>query len=393
MSTPPTVRRAAITGTGHSDLHTRGAHSLPDLALQAVRRAVHDAGLAMDDIDGLATYGTPAFPTVRREGVNAVGVATMLRLLRPRQLRWYCEPATGLVMTSIVEAVNAIESGRCEAVVVWRAMALPDGRYAASRRTTATQDEAFSAPFGATSILAWHALMYARYRHLYGASELSLGRLVVASHRAAERNEHAVAVPRPAGPADYLASPVVAAPRRRLDCDRPVAGCAAVVVTGARAARDGPHRPAYVAGLVQNTRPADPALHYTLGDAYETGRAVGTALWDRSDVTPGTVGAAQLYDGFSPTVFSWLEALGFCARGEAHEWVGGVHDASRFPVPVNTFGGSLGEGRLHGMGHVIEAARQVSGRAGTRQVPGCRSCVVTIGSPLINGGALLLQDD
>jgi acetyl-CoA acetyltransferase len=78
------------------------------------------------------------------------------------------------------------------------------------------------------------------------------------------------------------------------------------------------------------------------------------------------VQVAQVYDGFSPFVWYWLEALGFCGKGEAHSFTRDGRIQLGGSLPINTFGGNLGEGRLHGFGHVREGALQVMGRAGER---------------------------
>jgi acetyl-CoA acetyltransferase len=101
------------------------------------------------------------------------------------------------------------------------------------------------------------------------------------------------------------------------------------------------------------------------------------------------MGAAQLYDGFSPSTYYWLEAAGFCGRGEAHSFIQDGRIELTGELPVNTFGGSLSEGRLHGMGHLAEAALQVTGRAGPRQVAGCEAACAIDGSPLLRGSGIV----
>ena len=205
---------------------------------------------------------------------------------------------------------------------------------------------------------------------------------------AGARSPVAANLKRPASVGEYLASPYVSDPLRRFDCDRPVAGSAAVVLA-AVGTRPAGERLAVVAGAAQNVPTPTVELHPALGDEYARGRAVAGRLWELTGESPSAMSVAELYDGFAPTAFYWIEALGFCDRGEAGPW----YTAPGRTVPVNTFGGSLGEGRLHGLGHFIEGAKQVSGRAGDRQLADCRAAVVTIGSPLTNGGAFVLRTD
>ena len=99
--------------------------------------------------------------------------------------------------------------------------------------------------------------------------------------------------------------------------------------------------------------------------------------------------AAQLYDGFSPSTYYWLEAAGFCGQGEAHSFIQDGRIELTGELPVNTFGGSLSEGRLHGMGHLAEAALQVTGRAGQRQIADCGAACAIDGSPLLRGSGVV----
>jgi acetyl-CoA acetyltransferase len=381
-------REVAVVGWAHSDLVTDGDFDIVGSCERAINAALESAGVSTDQVDGLATYPRPGFAGARVDGVNAVGVAAVLERMHLPAITWFSEAETGMVAASIVEAGHAIQSGTCDIVVVWRAMALAPGRYGVVAPEDAHGDAAFTAPYGATALLPWHALAYSRYRAAASGSEADLGRLVVDVHRAAATNPAAANLKRPASIEEYLASPYVCDPLRRFDCDRPVAGAAAIVLA-ATSTRSANERLAVIAGAAQNVPTPAIELHPALGDEYARGRAVADRLWKLTGESPSTISVAQLYDGFAPTAFYWIEALGFCDRGQAGPW----YRAPDRTVPVNTFGGSLGEGRLHGLGHFIEGARQVSGRAGDRQIADSRTAVVTIGSPLINGGAFVLRAD
>mgnify|MGYP001594291339 FL=1 len=102
-------------------------------------------------------------------------------------------------------------------------------------------------------------------------------------------------------------------------------------------------------------------------------------MFDAAGIGRKDVGVGQIYDGFSHFVWYWLEQLGFCGPGEAHNYIQNGRIGMGGELPLNTFGGSLGEGRLHGFGHVREAAYQIMGRAGERQVPDAKHCVVAVG--------------
>jgi acetyl-CoA acetyltransferase len=116
-------------------------------------------------------------------------------------------------------------------------------------------------------------------------------------------------------------------------------------------------------------------------------------MWRRAGLGPEDVDVAQLYDGFSPSTYYWLEAAGFCPEGEAARFVQDGRIALGGELPVNTFGGSLSEGRLHGMGHIAEAVRQVTGRAGPRQVGGAEVAIALDGSPLMRGSGVVFTSE
>jgi acetyl-CoA acetyltransferase len=130
-----------------------------------------------------------------------------------------------------------------------------------------------------------------------------------------------------------------------------------------------------------------------LDDYMACGRAASGQMWQRAGLGPDDVDAAQLYDGFSPSVYYWLESAGFCPEGEAFRFVQDGRIALEGDLPVNTFGGSLSEGRLHGMGHLAEAVSQVTGRAGPRQVKDAHVAVAMDGSPLLRGSGVVFTRD
>ena len=189
---------------------------------------------------------------------------------------------------------------------------------------------------------------------------------------------------------DYMNSRMIADPLCLFDCDIPVEGAAAIVLTTAERAKDLPNPPAYVAGYGQNTSNMPNLMVYPLLDYMETGGSIADRVWERSGMAPSDVDVALLYDGFSPSVYYWLESAGFCGKGEAHQFIQDGRIERTGQLPVNTHGGALSEGRLHSIGHLAEGVYQVTGRAGERQVPGCRTAYVTAGSPMLRGSGMLL---
>jgi acetyl-CoA acetyltransferase len=119
---------------------------------------------------------------------------------------------------------------------------------------------------------------------------------------------------------------------------------------------------------------------------------VAAHVWSQTSLTPADVDVAQLYDGFSPFVILWLEAFGFCGKGEGGPFVeGGTRTDLGGELPLNTWGGQLSSGRLHGWGFVAEALRQLWGEAGERQVPDAEVAAVGVGGGVVAGALLLTR--
>jgi acetyl-CoA acetyltransferase len=385
--------KVAVVGIGFSELSRHSEKTLGRLAFDAANAAVEDAGLSSRDIDGLATY---IMGGTGRDGVDSVSADYFMKHypMSP-QFEWYAELQQGMIASGVMEGVNAIISGTANYVLVWRAMHNPPGRpYTQVTARQAQGDSQFTLPYGLAAIYQWHALAYQRYLHLSGGERESMAWLAVNQRRNANLNERAYFRDTPMTEEDYLNSRFIADPLCLFDCDIPVEGCAAFVLTSAERARDLKQRPAYIAACAQNTATARPTnISYILDDYMTCGATLAGRLWRDSGLGPRDMQAAQLYDGFSPSTYYWLEAAGFCPQGEAHRFVQDGRIAIEGELPVNTFGGSLSEGRLHGMGHLAEAAFQVTGRAGPRQIAGCNAACAIDGSPLLRGSGIVFTSE
>lgn len=386
--------RVAVIGWGLSEISRDGERALGALTLDACRAALDDCGLSSDEVDGLATYPDQPFRgAARTDGIDLVSVDFVLDHLRLADpVTWYAQVSQGMVASAVGEAINALLAGACRYALVWRAMRKPPGEYGGWRSERASGEDQFAAPYGLTSVIQTHALAYRRYLHRYGADPDAMAELTTNSRRNAGMNPHAIFRDRPLSRQEYLDAPMIADPLRMFDCDVPVQGCAALVLTTAERAMDLRHGPAYVLAHAQQTLHRRPVPHpvYTLMDHMDGGSGTAALLWQRSGLGARDVDVAELYDGFSPSAYYWLEAAGMCPEGEASRFVQDGRIALNGELPVNTFGGSLSEGRLHGMGHLIEAARQVAGNAGPRQVPGAGVALVLDGSPMLRNAGLLL---
>jgi len=387
--------KTAIVGVGYSQLTRNSQKPLGSLTIDACRAALEDAGVTPEQVDGLATYPEAPFHGAGvKDGEDIVSVVYLLNhLALAEDVRWYAQIETGMIASPVIEAVNALIAGACNYVLIWRSLHQPRGRYGAWTSNRAVGESQFMAPYGCTSIFQWHAMQWQRYMHKYGARREHLATFVVNSRRNANLNPRAFFHTTPMSHEDYLASRWIAEPLCLFDCDIPVEGCVAIVLTTAERARDLRNPPAYIAGYGQNTSRRRTLFHYALDDYIACGQSLATKLWSSSGIGPKDMAAAELYDGFSPSTLYWLEAAGFCKEGEAYQFIQDGRIALEGELPVNTFGGSLSEGRLHGMGHIAEAVFQVTGRAEKRQIPNAAAACAIDGSPMLRGSGIVVTKE
>lgn len=388
----PGAGKVALVGVGYSALTRSTEGALGARAVAAAENAAADAGLRLSDIDGLAAFPeAPYRGAGNTDGIDLVSVEYLLRHLNAApEIQWYAEVELGMVLSAVAEAANALIAGACTHALVWRALHHPGGTYGAVRTRYAGGDAQFQHPFGFGSSFQPHALAYQRYLSLHGARREHMAALVVSQRANARQNPRAFFRDQAMTRDDYLNARMIADPLCLFDCDIPVEGAVAVVLTTAERARDLRNPPAYLRAYGQNTARRPSLLPYTMLDYMESGGSIAGKLWERSGLRPADVDVAELYDGFSPSVYYWLESSGFCGRGEAWQFVQDGRIELGGQLPVNTHGGALSEGRLHGMGHLAEAMLQVTGRAGARQVADCRVALATAGSPMLRGSGVLL---
>ncbi|MCY4272386.1 MAG: OB-fold domain-containing protein [bacterium] len=383
--------RVAITGVGMSEVGRRlGRHPM-SLALDACREAVADAGLTMADIDGLSTYpGGGGMDNGFSEG-GIYPIANALEIAPT----WFCGTAeTPGQSGSVVNAMLAVASGLCRHVLcfrtVWETTAIAWGNRENSGVGGAARvsgEMEWRLPYGAMSAGNWIALMASHYFHRYGATREQLGWVPVTQRAGAAHNPVAV-YQEPMTIDDYLDARMITTPFGLFDCDVPCDGATALVVSAVESAYDGPHSPVLVEAVGTQVRER---VSWDQGTLLHEPMVAGpaTQLWSRTDLKPTDVDVALLYDGFSFNALSWLEGLGFCAKGEGAAFVEGGHRIARDgEIPLNPHGGQLSAGRLHGYGFLHEAVIQLRGHGGGRQVGGAEVAVVSAGGGH-PGGALL----
>lgn len=394
---PPTTERfeskVAITGVGQSKIGRRLMIEPLALTIDACLAAVENAGLALADIDGLSTYpGSVGGGGMSEGGIMAVEQALAVH---PTWVNGGNElPGQN---GSIIAAMLAVSSGLCRHVLCFRTVwesthseLVRSGRIQVPPARPTGMFE-HRAPFGAMSAANWIACQASNYFHRYGGDRETLGAIAVNARSNASANPEAV-YRDPITMDDYLSARMVSTPFGLYDCDVPIDGAVAVIVSAVDAASDGPHPPVFVEAVGTQIMES---LSWDQGTLTHTPQSLGPAahLWSRTDLQPSDVDVALLYDGFTFNALSWLEGLGFCELGGAADFIdAGRGIAIDGRLPLNPHGGQLSAGRTHGYGFFREAVLQLRGQAPGRQVHDPKVAVVTAGGG-VPSGAILLRTD
>lgn len=386
--------RVAIVGAGVTKAVRHSDRPVGALAVEASQAAIADSGLEPSDIDGVAC-GTslPAYSTGRalRAGFDFVDSAFLAEHLGLQPV-WSIDD--GSFPPALAYAVYAVASGAAKCVLVNRTLHNPPGRYNSFAGLGAEGRQQWGAPYGFVAPSSMIAMPYMEYQQRFGARREDMATLVLQTRRNVQAIPNAYWYGKELTLDDYMSSRVISEPMCLFDNDIPVDGGGSFIVTSAERARDLRHRPVYVTACarVRKQLPSVilPGSHGRLDDYYESGHDVASRLWARSGWRPEDVRVVQLYDGFTPLVWFWLEVLGFCPRGEAWRFVQDGAISADGPFPLNSGGGNQGWGRLHGVPHVLECYLQLSGRAGSRQTPGAETAISTYATPAVDIGTVFL---
>jgi acetyl-CoA acetyltransferase len=295
---------------------------------------------------------------------------------------------------SITAGMLAVAAGLCRHVLCFRTVwesshsaLVRSGQWEPdSGRATGMME--WRAPFGAVSAAQWIGCNASHYLHRYGVGREALGAIAVTARAGAARNPEAL-YRDPLTIDDYFAARMITTPFGLYDCDVPCDGAVAVIVSAIETAADRPKPPVLVesvgTAILERLSWDQDTLTHT-----PQSRGPSAHLWTRTDLTQDDVDVALLYDGFTFNALSWLEGLGFCAPGEATDFIaGGKTIALDGELPLNPHGGQLSAGRLHGYGFVREAILQLRGEAHGRQVEDAGLAVVTAGGGVPSGAMLL----
>ncbi|HVM66279.1 MAG TPA: hypothetical protein VMU14_15530 [Acidimicrobiales bacterium] len=387
MTAHPLRDRAAIAGIGWTEYSKHSGVSTLTLALRAIAAALADAGLTTHDVDGVACHRVG-------DSVPAVLVAQSLGV---QDLRFHYDLFGGGSASAGVlgGAAMAIATAQAECVVCWRAInARSEFRMGGTGRAAPdTPEYQYLTPYGHVTP-PQHFAMYARaYLDRYGVQPEDLGRVAIQQRRHAMANPRAM-MRAPMSMEDYLSSRWIVEPFRLFDCCLETDAAVALVVTSSERARDLPNVPVLISGAVYGSGHTLFSNHR--GDwTTSAAAAMSTRLYAMAGMGPADIDVAELYDAFTPLVLLQLEDYGFCRKGDAPALVADGATALGGHLPVNTHGGHLSEGYVHGLNHAVEAVSQLRWASGDRQVPGAEVALST-GQPGYVAGsssAVILRRD
>src|SRR5579863_2720892 len=355
-------RKTAVAGVYEHPSRFAPDKSMYQIMAESIRGALDDCGLTIKDVDGLFSAG------IGMSVMGIVGLCDYLNLT-PNYM-----DGTNMGGSSFVahtaHAAAAIHAGLCDVAVIVYGSTAASSRFAVGTGGGAGGDPChqFESPYGPTTVGAY-AMIAQRHMHDYGTTPEQLAEIAVTMRHHASLNP-AAKYRDPITVADVLASRVISSPLHLLDCCMISDGGGALVVTSAARARDLKKKPAYILGTGETARHAARGQRDFLEIAANQS---GRLAFERAGISQADIDMAMIYDSFTITVLATLENLGFCKRGEGGAFVSGGRLRFDRELPVNTDGGGLSSNHpgMRGIFLVIEAAKQLRGECGPRQVKDC----------------------
>lgn len=386
-------RAAAIAGIGATEFSKNSGRSEWQLACESTLAALADAQIEVEEVDGFALFTMETNPEI--VVARALGIPELKFFSRiPHGGGGACAP--------VQQAALAVSSGVADVVVVYRAFNERSGhRFGAGPPAfayTANTDQEYRNwinPYGLLTPAQQEAFLARTYMDRYGATSEDFGRVSVLSRKHAANNPKAWFHGRPITLEDHQSSRMIADPLRMLDCCQESDGGQALVIVSAERARDLPHPPAMISGAAQGVGPQQISMssYYREDiDAMPEVELVARQLWQQSGTGPDGIDAAVLYDAFTPMVLLQLEEYGFCGRGEAKDFIRDGNLELDGRLPVNTHGGQLGEGYIHGVNGIAEGVRLVRGTSANQPTKTIDNVLVTGGSPVPHSAIVLSTD-
>lgn len=371
----------SIAGIGETDYLVNSGRDPLLLALEAIGKAVEDAGLQPADIDGIVTSSIDASGSEQFIASN-LGLSNVS----------YTSEVTGLggaACATVAHAAMAVASGMANHVVCFRAFTPFDFMQGAKHNQSTLWAKAsgvgeFLRPFGWSAMIDTFAMGCRRHMHEYGTTSAQLGAIAVAARKHAAMNPKAIKRD-PITIADHQNSAFVTQPLRELDCLISANdGACAMVVTSTERAKDLKQPPARIMAAAQSLG-SHPGLLWELSPFKPTiteseAAHIAPRLYQMAGLGPHDIDVAQLYDCYTYTQLLLLEDYGFCEKGEGGSFVEDGRIEIGGDLPVNTHGGHLGEAYIHGFTHVLEGVKQLRGSS-TAQVQDAETALVASAVP------------
>lgn len=381
---------AYITGVGMSAVGRRVTRHPMLLTVDAIKEALDEAGLTIGQIDGVSTYPGRMGGFL---GFSPVGAEDLVEALRIKATFF----AGGVEQTSqlgaVVAAVGAVKAGQARHVICFRtvyeaaALARPD-EWPAATPDRVDGWPSWLTPFHHYSAAPDFAQFAMRHMHRYGMTREQLAQIALTARTNGVNNPKSL-VQEPLTMDEYMAARPISTPLCIYDCDRYTDASTVIIVSAGDAIDEVTCTPIRVAAMAFGVD----KLSWDQADYYACYQA-GAQLWKNTDYAPKDVDTVQLYDGFSFIACQWLEGLGFCGIGQVGSFIeGGRRIAVDGELPLNTGGGQIAGGRLHGFGFAHESAVQLRGKGGARQIPGDPKVAVATAGGGFLGTALLLARD
>jgi acetyl-CoA acetyltransferase len=348
--------RYCIVGVGETEYSKNSGRTTRAMAVEAVRAAMRDAGLAAADVDGMMSYQN-------NDSTPSNWVASDLGI----RLNFYMDVVGGGSSTEalIGLAMGAIEAGMCRTVALFRSMnGYTEFRIGGTGVRAALPVRGLDLaqrPFGMTSAGQNFALTFMRHMYEYGTTSAQVAHVKAAHSKHASQNPKALQKERVTVD-EVLASRWIVKPLHLLDCCLETDNATCLIVTSAERARDLRRRPVHVMGVAGRVSKPRTDFHWAHGPITRVaGHYAKDIVFGQAGIGPEDVDVTGSYDAFTFTTMLQLEEYGFCKKGEGGEYVSSGIIELGGNRPNNTSGGHLCEGYTHGMSMVIENVRQLRG--------------------------------
>ena len=384
--------RTAVAGIGATEFSKDSGRSELRLALEACVAALEDAGVEASEVSGLSTFSMETNPET--DVMRSLGIKELTHFSRVHF-------GGGAPCATVQYAAMAVNEGIADYVLCYRAFNERSGRRFGAgvqdRPAGATAEEAqyaWTSPYGLLTPASWVAIFATRMMHEFGVTSEDFGRVAVADRRHAASNPNAHFYGKPITLEDHQSSRWIVEPLHLLDCCQETDGGQAILVTSVERARDLQQPPVVIDAAAQGMAEDQHMMRSYFRDSLTSLPEMGVCarqLWETSGLGPDDIQTAVIYDHFTPFVLPQLEEFGFCAPGEAKDFIadGNIELGGR--LPINTHGGQLGEAYLHGMNGIAEGVRQVRGTS-VNQVDDVDHVLVTAGTGVPTSALILGAD-